>query len=196
MSLRGLRSAENHDRVCGARRDLISRRPVPNVRPCGANSGPAAPGGDGRRRHIFLRGEDKPMASAPSETVLTWLGHGLCARASMVKSRSAGLSSTSRISAVPCHHAGSCLSASFPAGKVNLKMVPPPSSGHGLNCASVPFDDLLADRQPDAVAGIFGAGVQAVENDEDASRRARRICRCRCRPPRISIRRLASPPRC
>ena len=37
---------------------------------------------------------------------------------------------------------------------------------HGQNPASVPFDDLLADRQPNAVAGIFGAGVEAVENDE------------------------------
>src|ERR1700690_738580 len=39
--------------------------------------------------------------------------------------------------------------------------------GNGLDLAVVPFDDLLADRQPDAIAGVFSAGVQALENDED-----------------------------
>src|SRR5690242_16860233 len=33
---------------------------------------------------------------------------------------------------------------------------------------AVPVDDLLADRQPDAGAGIFVAIVQALEHEEDA----------------------------
>ena len=56
---------------------------------------------------------------------------------------------------------------SFPAGKVNRKIVPPPSRGTAWIVPTVPFNDFLADGQPDAVARIFGAGVQAVENDED-----------------------------
>ena len=39
--------------------------------------------------------------------------------------------------------------------------------GHGLDPAAVLLDNLLADRQPDAVAGVFGARVQAVENNKD-----------------------------
>ena len=38
---------------------------------------------------------------------------------------------------------------------------------HCLDPAAVPLDDLLADRQSDAIAGIFGAGMQSLENDED-----------------------------
>ena len=63
---------------------------------------------------------------------------------------------------------GPAFPQSFSAGQVNLKMVPPPSRGRAWIRAAVLLNDLLADGQANAVAGIFGASVQAVENDEHA----------------------------
>src|SRR4029077_9529073 len=45
---------------------------------------------------------------------------------------------------------------------------PAVGTGQGFDTPPVPFNDLLADGQPDSVAGILGSGMQAVENDEDA----------------------------
>ena len=69
-----------------------------------------------------------------------------------------------------CHHAGSCLLSKVSGRQGEVEDRASAFMGYGLDPAAMPFDDLLADRQPDAIARIFGASVQAVEDDKDVFR--------------------------
>ena len=53
------------------------------------------------------------------------------------------------------------------------------------DASAVPLDDLLADGQADAGAGVLVARVQALEDDEDPLRVLAGRCRSRCRGRKI-----------
>src|SRR5207245_7967985 len=105
------------------------------------------------------------MASAPSFTVRTRPLNLPRDSISVVRSRSAGLSSTSRISvlvfmALLLPEAWCCRESEFESRTTTLLRCDPYSS-------AILLDDLAADGQADSVAGIFGAGMQPLKNDED-----------------------------
>src|SRR5439155_312740 len=105
------------------------------------------------------------MASAPSFTVRTRPLNSPRDSISVVRSRSAGLSSTSRISvlvfmALLLPEAWCCRESEFESRTTTLLRCDPYSS-------AILLDDLAADGQADSVAGILGAGVQPLKYDKD-----------------------------
>src|SRR5450755_3296341 len=106
------------------------------------------------------------IASAPSCTVLTWKCCLLWASTSLVKSISAGLSSTNRTSGVlivlsvasVCRFDWKCEFEARPV--TGFRFHPDP--------AAMPLDNLLADRQPDPVSRILFPRMQAPEDYEHA----------------------------
>src|SRR5882762_7462497 len=93
-----------------------------------------------------------------------WFGRVLRASTSHVKSESAGLSSTSRISGMSVTVflviGGNSRKRESKCGTLARRRVHP-------NPPAVLLHNFLADRQPHAVSGIFGARVQPLKNGED-----------------------------
>src|SRR5437016_11788365 len=107
------------------------------------------------------------MASAPSVTVRTRPVNSPRDSISAVRSRSAGLSSTGRISVVLF------MALPIPGNRVVLPGESEVESRTTtlLRCdpysSAILLDDLAADGQADSVAGILGAGVQPLKYDKD-----------------------------
>src|SRR6266496_415664 len=112
-------------------------------------------------RPSFLRNS---MASAPS--LATETSHRNSRTASITRSTSPGLSSTRRRCIRRALFSSSmALTAVAREGEVELR----PGAGLGLDPdpPAVTLDDLLADGEADAGAGVLGASVQPLEDDED-----------------------------
>src|SRR6266568_2722364 len=103
------------------------------------------------------------MASMPS--LATDTSHGSSRTASMTRSTSPGLSSTRRMCIRRALFVASMALAVAREGELERGA----RAGLGLDPdpPAVALDDLLADGEADAGAGVLGAGVQPLEDDED-----------------------------
>src|SRR5688572_20196232 len=98
------------------------------------------------------------MAASPSDTTWRLLRTLFSSRASMVSSTSGWLSSTSKISTgLPA-----IAVTSYLLDRRQGEQEPRPFTRFGVqpHTSPVPFDDLLAYRQPDPRTRIFVSGVQ------------------------------------
>src|SRR5579872_2284313 len=111
----------------------------------------------------------KEMASAPSLTALTWKCWLLWASTSLVRSISAGLSSTIRSSGVFIVLSLLCRYSRFER-KRKFESRSVTELGLDPDSAAVLFDDFLANRKADSVAGILRPGIQPSKDDEYALR--------------------------
>src|SRR5579863_1909108 len=75
--------------------------------------------------------------------------------ASRIRNTSAGLSSTTRIWRLSVDVSG--------VGNSESESRSPPGFGFDPDSSSIPVNDSLTDRQADACAGVFGTGVQTLE---------------------------------
>src|ERR1039457_557517 len=118
------------------------------------------------------------IASTPSSTLVISLRRTLPASASRANPTSAGLSSTRS------NRSPDFISCSFLPGRIMLVRI---VERHGklenrarsrlrLNpdSAAVALDNLFADRQPNTIAGIFGARVQTLKDYKNILRTLRR----------------------
>src|SRR5579863_3386009 len=124
--------------------------------------------GAGDSRYLPCRRKNK-IASVPSSTELTCISRLLRASASLVRSISAGLSSTNSTSGII--FVAFIAMLGFPGEWLNRESEMERAAVTWLrfkpDTTTMVLDDLLADRQADTAAGIFRPGVQAFENSED-----------------------------
>src|SRR2546427_11318221 len=95
-----------------------------------------------------------------------WLSTFASSSASMASSASVGLSSTRRMSmGLPTGWSSMGVGLLFCDGEVKCRALP--RCGLNPDAAFVPLDDLLADGQAEASAGVFLLRVQTLEDDKN-----------------------------